>query len=143
MRQPSTRLIGAALAVSTAATVAPAVAAAATTRSATATKSFTGVLGSAQRWGNVEVVITVKRTTATNATKKKTTSKEKIVSVRVPVYPNHTGRSVFINSQALPILIQETTHAQSASINLVGGATYTSEGFAQSLQSAILKAKSW
>ncbi len=45
------------------------------------------------------------------------------------------------NTQALPILKSEPLRAQSARINLVSAATDTSDAFAQSLQSAILKAK--
>jgi len=41
----------------------------------------------------------------------------------------------------LPILKSEPLRAQSARINLVSAATDTSDAFAQSLQSAILKAK--
>jgi uncharacterized protein with FMN-binding domain len=63
--------------------------------------------------------------------------------VRVPVYPNHTDRSIYINQQALPYLIQETLQAQSANIQLVGGATDTSYGFASSLQAALLAARKW
>ena len=106
-------------------------------------KSFTGVLGSADRWGDVQVTIVVKKTTTTNLTTKKKTVKRRITGVKVPVYPDHTGRSVFISEQALPYLIQETIQAQSTAIDLVSGATYTSEGYASSLQSAILKARAW
>ncbi|MEU5265510.1 FMN-binding protein, partial [Amycolatopsis sp. NPDC021455] len=42
-----------------------------------------------------------------------------------------------INSTAVPALNQETLQAQSARIDTVSGATYTSEGYQQSLQSAI------
>jgi uncharacterized protein with FMN-binding domain len=42
-----------------------------------------------------------------------------------------------INQQAVPYLIQETLAAQSANIQGVGGATYTSLSWAQSLQSAL------
>ena len=63
-------------------------------------------------------------------------------AVSVPTYPNHTDRSVYINSQALPILKSETLQAHmSANINLVSGASDSSQAFAESLQSAILKAK--
>jgi uncharacterized protein with FMN-binding domain len=107
-----------------------------------ATKSFTGTQGSADRWGDVQVTIVVKKTTTTIGKKK--TVKRKITSVRVPVYPNHTDRSVYINQQALPYLVQETLQAQmGGNIQLVGGATDTSYGFASSLQSAILAAKKW
>jgi uncharacterized protein with FMN-binding domain len=52
-------------------------------------------------------------------------------------YPNGNGRDAEINSYALPILIKETTGQQSASIDMVSGATVTSGGYLQSLQSAI------
>jgi uncharacterized protein with FMN-binding domain len=47
------------------------------------------------------------------------------------------GRSQQINSEAAPILLQETMTAQSAHIDTVSGATYTSDGYIQSLQSAL------
>jgi uncharacterized protein with FMN-binding domain len=46
-------------------------------------------------------------------------------------------RSEEINSQAAPILVQQTMQAQSANIDGVSGATYTSQGYQQSLQSAL------
>ena len=103
------------------------------------TKRFTGSVASVDRWGSLQVTIVVRKTTTTTGTKKKVT--RKITAVSVPTYPNHTDRSVYISSQALPILKSEALRAQSANINLVSGATNTSEAFAQSLQSAILKAK--
>ena len=113
------------------------------TKVVSATKSFTGAAGSADRWGEVEVTIVVKKTTTTNLTTKKKTVKRKITAVKVPVYPNHTDRSIFINQQALPMLIEEAMQAQSANVQMISGATDSSYGFAQSLQSAILKAKAW
>src|SRR5262245_7397115 len=109
----------------------------------TARKSFTGVAGSAGRWGEIQVTIVVKKTTTTNLTTKKKTVKRKITSVQVPVFPDHTDRSIFINQQALPYLIQETIQGQSSVIDMVSGATDSSIAFQQSLQSAILKAKAW
>jgi uncharacterized protein with FMN-binding domain len=108
-----------------------------------ATKSFTGAPGSADRWGDVQVTILVKKTTTTVVKTKKTTVLRRIINVTVPVFPNHTDRSIFINQQALPYLVQETLQAQSSGINMVSGATYTSQGFVQSLQSAILAARAW
>ncbi|MET8847837.1 FMN-binding protein [Amycolatopsis sp. NPDC004625] len=52
-------------------------------------------------------------------------------------YPQESGRDVRINTEAVPELNQETLQAQSAQIDTVSGATYTSEGYQQSLQSAI------
>ena len=47
------------------------------------------------------------------------------------------GRSQMINQAAAPILLQQTLSAQSAQIDGVSGATYTSNGYVQSLQSAL------
>jgi uncharacterized protein with FMN-binding domain len=65
---------------------------------------------------------------------------KKIVGVKVVNSPED-GRSVVIQSQAIPALKQETLHAQSARIQAVSGATDTSEGYVMSLQSAINAAK--
>ena len=107
----------------------------------TATKSFTGALGSADRYGDVEVKLVVRKTTTTVGTRK--TVKRHLVSISIPVYPDHTGRSVYISQQALPWLIQEALKAQSASVDMISGATYTSQGFIGSLQDAIAQSKRW
>lgn len=112
-------------------------------KAVTIRKAFTGTPGSAGQWGEVEVMIVVAKTTTTVLKTKHKTVTRKIVAVKVPVFPNHTSRSVFINQQALPYLVQETLQAQSTGINLISGATNTSYGFASSLQSAILQARSW
>lgn len=118
-------------------------AATAKTKVVTKKRSFTGSLASAQQYGDVEVTIVVKKTTRTNLKTHKKTVKRRITAVHVPIYPNHTDRSIFINQNALPILIQETLSAQKASINMVSGATLTSQAFEQSLQAAIHKEKAW
>jgi uncharacterized protein with FMN-binding domain len=64
----------------------------------------------------------------------------KITAANVPVYPNGTMRDVQIDQFALPQLIQETVSANSAKIDAVSGASYTSQGYIQSLQSAVDKA---
>jgi len=46
-------------------------------------------------------------------------------------------RSQMIDEQAIPILEQQALQAQSANIQGVSGASFTSEGFKQSLQSAL------
>ena len=48
--------------------------------------------------------------------------------------------SDLINAHAGPLLLQRTLNAQSADIDAVSGATYTSDGYRQSLQSALDKA---
>jgi uncharacterized protein with FMN-binding domain len=104
-------------------------------------KTFTGTTSEVDRWGELQVTIVVKKTTTTVGTKKSVV--RKMTAVRVPVYPDHTSRSQFINDQALPTLVREALQAQSSRINLVSGATDSSYGFAGSLQSAILQAKAW
>jgi uncharacterized protein with FMN-binding domain len=111
----------------------------ATTKKVVISKRVTGSTVSVDRWGTLQVTIVVRKTTTTTGTKKKVT--RKVTAVSVPTYPNHTDRSVYINSNALPILKSEALRAQSANINMVSGATDTSDAFAQSLQSAILKGK--
>ncbi len=107
----------------------------------TVKKTVTGAEGSAGQWGVVEVTLVVKKTTTVVGAKK--TVKRTITGLRVPIYPDHTDRSIFINQQALPMLEQEVLAAHySANIQMISGATFTSEGFIQSLQSALLRAKS-
>jgi uncharacterized protein with FMN-binding domain len=106
----------------------------------TVTKRVSGAQAQADRWGYIQVTLIVKNTTTTVGTKK--TVKRKITGVTVPVYPNHTDRSVYINQQALPWLKQETLAAQfKGNIQLISGATNTSDAFVQSLQAALLAAK--
>ncbi|WP_417555153.1 FMN-binding protein [Microbacterium sp.] len=66
----------------------------------------------------------------------------RISSVDVVEYPTQSPRDREINQQAVPMLVSETTAAQSAQIDLISGATYTSQGYAQSLQSALDQAQS-
>lgn len=61
----------------------------------------------------------------------------RITGAQAVQYPQESGRDVRINSEAVPELNQEALQAQSAQIDTVSGATYTSEGYQQSLQSAI------
>ncbi|GAB7005451.1 hypothetical protein JCM18899A_29240 [Nocardioides sp. AN3] len=61
----------------------------------------------------------------------------KVTDVQVVDYPHGNPRDAEINSYALPILIKETLSAQSANIDMVSGATVTSDGYLRSLQSAL------
>ena len=92
------------------------------------TGTATTVTGSraSTRWGDVQVSITV--------------TDGKITAVDVPEYPTGNGKDREINADALPVLTQETLSAQSADIDMVSGATVTSQGYVQSLQSALDKA---
>jgi uncharacterized protein with FMN-binding domain len=51
--------------------------------------------------------------------------------------PDGNHKDAEINSYALPILIDETVQDQSAKIDMVSGATVTSQGYVQSLQAAL------
>jgi uncharacterized protein with FMN-binding domain len=63
-----------------------------------------------------------------------------ITAVTALQMPFDRERSQYISQQAEPYLRQEALQAQSAQIDLVSGATYTSDSYAQSLQSALDKA---
>ena len=80
------------------------------------------------RYGPVQVQITV--------------SGGSISAVDVLDYPSDNPRDRQISQRALPMLISETTSAQSARVDMISGATYTSEGYLRSLQSAIDQAQS-
>lgn len=88
--------------------------------------TYTGA-ASMTRFGPVQVQITV----ASGA----------VTDVNVLQHPDSNGQDQWINARALPILITETTAAQSASIDMVSGATYTSRGYRASLQSALDQAQ--
>jgi uncharacterized protein with FMN-binding domain len=105
------------------------------------TKTVNGPEESVDRWGNLKITLVVKKTTTTIGTKK--TVKRKITKVTVPESPNHTSRSVYINDQALPLLVQETLQLQFnlSRFQLVSGATDSSYAFGHSLQAALLAAK--
>jgi uncharacterized protein with FMN-binding domain len=110
----------------TGATTAPATAATAATSAAKATSTYTGsVTGTAAdtRWGPVQVKVTL--------------ASGKITAVDVVEVPDSNGRDQEINADAVPQLVQETLQAQSAQIDMVSGATYTSDGYVTSLQSAL------
>ena len=64
----------------------------------------------------------------------------RITSADAIQYPDETARSRELSSKAIPILDDEAVAAQSANIATVSGATYTSGGYKQSLQSAIDRA---
>jgi uncharacterized protein with FMN-binding domain len=90
--------------------------------SSNSAKSYTGTVAST-RWGPVQVQIAV--------------SAGKITGVTVLQQPNGNHKDTEINDYALPILVQDTLRGQSADIDMVSGATVTSDGYLQSLQAAL------
>ncbi|NBM20512.1 FMN-binding protein [Streptomyces sp. GC420] len=78
------------------------------------------------RYGPVQVSITVED--------------GRLTGVTVLQYPANNPKDQQINNYALPVLTEEALAAQSADIDTVSGATYTSDGYRQSLQSALDRA---
>lgn len=86
-----------------------------------ASGTFTGPAEYMQ-WGPVQVTITVRD--------------KRLTDVQASA-PTERARSAFINEQAVPLLRQEALQAQGATIDLISGATLTSEAFAASLRAAL------
>ncbi|HVS58533.1 MAG TPA: FMN-binding protein [Candidatus Saccharimonadales bacterium] len=87
--------------------------------------TYTGSVADAY-YGNVQVQTTI--------------SGGKITAVKFLQYPDTHSTSVYINQQAMPYLQQEAIQAQSANVQIISGATFTSQAFQQSLQSALSQA---
>jgi uncharacterized protein with FMN-binding domain len=64
----------------------------------------------------------------------------RLVAIKVLKYPSDRQTSVYINRQALPMLRDEVVSAQSANVDIISGATLTSEAFIWSLDGALRKA---
>ncbi len=77
------------------------------------------------RWGDVQVQVTIQG--------------GQIADVQFLTYPTDR-RSEQINSQAAPLLVQEAVQAQSANVQVISGATFTSQAFMESLSSALSQA---
>ena len=88
-------------------------------------QTYTGTVAET-RWGEVQVAITV--------------TDGRITAVDVPLYPDGNGRDREINADALPVLVQSTLTHQSADVDMISGATVTSDGYVESLQSALDRA---
>lgn len=65
----------------------------------------------------------------------------KINDVQFLQHPNDRQTSVEINSNAMPILKSEAIQAQSANVDIISGATQTSQAFIESLASTLAQAK--
>ncbi|HWU45238.1 MAG TPA: FMN-binding protein [Humibacter sp.] len=112
---------GASAAPSASSTPTPTTKASATKAPAATTKTVNGATEQTP-YGPIQVAVTFSGT--------------RIVKVAELQAPSG-GRSDEINSQAAPLLAREVLASQSARIDTVSGATYTSEGYTQSVQSAI------
>jgi len=97
----------------------------ASTATQAATRTVTGTVASTQ-YGPMQVQVTMAGT--------------KITKVTVLQRTDDGAESDQIDATAIPTLTSETLAAQSAHIDAVSGASYTSSGYIQSLQSALDKA---
>ncbi len=88
--------------------------------------TYTGSAADAY-YGNIQVQVTI--------------GGGKISDVQFLQSPNDNGTSRFINSQAMPLLRQEAIAAQSAQVDVVSGASDSSQAFQQSLASALQQAR--
>ena len=95
------------------------------TAAATGTRSITGPTSSTP-YGPVQVRITVSGT--------------HISDIQALQTPSDASYSRQVAAYAVPILRQEALSAQSARIDAVSGATWTSQGYAESLQGALDRA---
>jgi uncharacterized protein with FMN-binding domain len=77
-----------------------------------------------------------------NVQVKATISGGKITDVQFLNYPQDRQHSNELSMMAMPILKSEAIQAQNAGVDIVSGATQTSDGFQLSLQSALSQAKS-
>jgi uncharacterized protein with FMN-binding domain len=92
------------------------------TTTTSAVQTYTGDAVDTQ-WGVVQVQIKVQG--------------GKITDAQAVQYPQNNGRDLEINSYAVPQLNTEAVQAGSGQIDAVSGATVTSDGYIQSLQSAV------
>ena len=88
--------------------------------------AYTGSIADAY-YGNVQVSTIV--------------SGGKITDVKFLHYPDTHSTSVSINQQVMPYLKQEAIQSQSSNVQIISGATFTSQAFVQSLASALSQAK--
>ncbi len=77
-------------------------------------------------YGNVQIEIAI--------------SQGKISNINVLQYPNDNPTSSYISTQAISLLKQEVIQSQSSNVNIISGASYVSQGFIQSIGSALKKA---
>lgn len=98
--------------------------------SSTSTKykdgTYTGKIADAF-YGNIQVQTTI--------------SGGKITDIQFLQYPGDRARSQMINSMAMPALKQEAIQTQNSNVDMVSGATASSQAFVQSLQSTLDQAK--
>ncbi len=64
----------------------------------------------------------------------------KITDVQFLQYPNHGGHTMEVSQQVMPMLTSEAIQAQNANVDIISGATQTSQAFRESLGNALRQA---
>ncbi|HTI13513.1 MAG TPA: FMN-binding protein [Dictyobacter sp.] len=111
------------------------------TNSATSTPSTTGSTSSGGQFKDGTYTGSTADATYGYIQVKATIQNGKLTNVQFLQAPNDRGTSIEINSYADPQLAQEAVQAQSANVDVITGATDSSEAFIQSLSSALSQAK--
>ncbi len=93
---------------------------------AAATRTIT-IAVATNRYGNVQLMVTI--------------TSGRITRLEALQIPDHDGKSAQINAYAEPLLRHSALSAQSASIDAVSGATYTSDSYRTALQSVLDQAR--
>jgi len=104
-------------------------------------KQAPGTAVQVDRWGEIQVVLVIRKRTTTVGTKKTVT--RKITAVRLPVWPNEGGaHTIGLNRKVLPLLSSQVLREQfKTTIDYISEATDTSVGFEKSLQVALLNGR--
>jgi uncharacterized protein with FMN-binding domain len=104
-------------------------------------KQAPGTAVRVDRWGEIQVVLTVRKQTVTIGSKKTIT--RRITAVRLPVWPNQGGsHTLELNRRVLPLLSKQVLREQfKTTVDYISEATDTSIGFEKSLQVALLNGR--
>jgi hypothetical protein len=115
------------------------------------TETVTGPVVKCHQWGYLELQLKLIKTVISNGSGTPEVLL-KIASISWPEFPNHTPRSIYINTQALPLLQGETLSigaksvakldkVETAQIVTISGASNLTVSWVASLQAALLKAE--
>jgi hypothetical protein len=115
------------------------------------TETVTGPVVKCHQWGFLSVQLKLIKTVITNGSAKPEILL-KVAAVSWPVWPTHTPRSIYINTQALPLLQGETLSIGAKSVAkldqlettqmvTISGASNLTVSWVASLQAALLKAE--
>jgi hypothetical protein len=105
-------------------------------------KQAPGTAVSVDRWGELQVVLVIRKRTTFVGGKRKSVAR-RITAVRLPIWPNQGGNhTITLNRRVIPVLAQEVLREQFATeVDFISEATDTSMAFEKSLQIALLNGR--